>query len=202
MNIFGVGTSELLLILVIAMLVVGPERMVKLARDAGKALAKLRQITESVTKEFQETFSLELDEEGESSGQASPTVAGGADAAHATVDAQAKVVGEVVPALEASPQEGPAGLPGPVSEAAQLQAELASELVDGEIEVRPLTEMATAGAEAGGDGGSLPSLSMEAVAVEVATLVPADADVEPVEVNEVVLVAEADMADQATECEA
>lgn len=195
MNIFGVGTSELLLILVIAMLVVGPERMVKLARDAGKALARLRQITESVTKEFRETFSLELDEEGESSGQGSPTVAGGADAAHATVD------GEVVPALEASPPEGPAGLPGPVSEAAQLQAELASELVDGEIEVRPLTEMATAGAEAGGDGGSLPSLSMEAVAVEVATLVPADADVEPVEVNEVVLVAEADMADQATEGE-
>ena len=194
MNIFGVGTSELLLILVIAMLVVGPERMVKLARDAGKALARLRQITESVTKEFRETFSLELDEEGESSGQGSPTVAGGADAAHATVD------GEVVPALEAGPPEGPAGLP--VSEAAQLQAELASELVDGEIEVRPLTEMATAGAEAGGDGGSLPSLSMEAVAVEVATLVPADADVEPVEVNEVLLVAEADMADQATEGEA
>ena len=198
MNIFGVGTSELLLILVIAMLVVGPERMVKLARDAGKALATLRQITESVTKEFRETFSLELDEEAESS----PTVAGGADAAHATVDAHAKVVGEVVPALEAGPPEGPAGLPGPVSEAAQLQAELASELVDGEIEVRPLTEMATAGAEAGGDGGSLSSLSMEAVAVEVATLVPADADVEPVEVNEVVLVAEADMADQTTEGEA
>jgi len=195
-NIFGVGTSELLLILVIAMLVVGPERMVKLARDAGKALARLRQITESVTKEFRETFSLELDEEGESSGQGSPTVAGGADAAHATVD------GEVVPALEAGPPEGPAGLPGPVSEAAQLQAELASELVDGEIEVRPLTEMATAGAEAGGDGGSLPSLSMEAVAVEVATLVPADAAVEPGEGNEVVLVAEADMADQATEGEA
>jgi Tat protein translocase TatB subunit len=198
-NIFGVGTSELLLILVIAMLVVGPERMVKLARDAGKALARLRQITESVTKEFRETFSLELDEEGESSGQGSPTVAGGADAAHATVDAHAKVVAEVVPALEAGPPEGPADLP--VSGAAQLQAELASELVDGEIEVRPLTEMATAGAEAGADGGSLSSLSMEAVAVEVATLVPADADVEPVEVNEVVLVAEADMADQATEGE-
>ena len=198
MNIFGVGTSELLLILVIAMLVVGPERMVKLARDAGKALARLRQITESVTKEFRETFSLELDEEGESS----PTVAGGADAAHATVDAHAEVAGEVVPALEAGPPEGPAGLPGPVSEAAQLEAELASELVDGEIEVRSLTDMAAAGAEAGADGGSLPGLSMEAVAVEVATLVPADAAVEPVEVNEVVLVAEADMADQATEGEA
>ena len=196
MNIFGVGTSELLLILVIAMLVVGPERMVKLARDAGKALARLRQITESVTKEFRETFSLELDEEGESS----PTVAGGADAAHATVDAHAEVAGEVVPALEAGPPEGPAGLP--VSEAAQLEAELASELVDGEIEVRSLTDMAAAGAEAGADGGSLPGLSMEAVAVEVATLVPADAAVEPVEVNEVVLVAEADMADQATEGEA
>lgn len=196
MNIFGVGTSELLLILVIAMLVVGPERMVKLARDGGKALARLRQITESVTKEFRETFSLELDEEEESSGQGSPTVAGG------LVDARAEVVGEVVPALEAGSPEEPADLPGPVSEAAQLEAELASELVDGEIEVGPLTETAAAGAEAGADGGSLPSLSMEAVVVEVATLVPADADAEPVEVNEVVLVAEADMADQATEGEA
>ena len=196
MNIFGVGTSELLLILVIAMLVVGPERMVKLARDGGKALARLRQITESVTKEFRETFSLELDEEEESSGQGSPTVAGG------LVDARAKVVGEVVPALEAGSPEEPADLPGPVSEAAQLEAELASELVDGEIEVGPLTETAATGAEAGADGGSLPSLSMEAVVVEVATLVPADADAEPVEVNEVVLVAEADMADQATEGEA
>lgn len=196
MNIFGVGTSELLLILVIAMLVVGPERMVKLARDGGKALARLRQITESVTKEFRETFSLELDEEEESSGQGSPTVAGG------LVDARAEVVGEVVPALEAGSPEEPADLPGPVSEAAQLEAKLASELVDGEIEVGPLTETAAAGAEAGADGGSLPSLSMEAVVVEVATLVPADADAEPVEVNEVVLVAEADMADQATEGEA
>lgn len=196
MNIFGVGTSELLLILVIAMLVVGPERMVKLARDGGKALARLRQITESVTKEFRETFSLELDEEEESSGQGSPTVAGG------LVDARAEVVGEVVPALEAGSPEEPADLPGPVSEAAQLEAKLASELVDGEIEVGPLTETAAAGEEAGADGGSLPSLSMEAVVVEVATLVPADADAEPVEVNEVVLVAEADMADQATEGEA
>jgi len=195
-NIFGVGTSELLLILVIAMLVVGPERMVKLARDGGKALARLRQITESVTKEFRETFSLELDEEEESSGQGSPTVAGG------LVDARAEVVGEVVPALEAGSPEEPADLPGPFSEAAQLEAKLASELVDGEIEVGPLTETAAAGAEAGADGGSLPSLSMEAVVVEVATLVPADADAEPVEVNEVVLVAEADMADQATEGEA
>ena len=196
MNIFGVGTSELLVILVIAMLVVGPERMVKLARDAGKTLAKFRQISESVTREFRETFSLEAEEEAEKGAEGSPTVSGGAEAVQTVVNAG--VVGEVVPALEAGPPEEPAE--SPVSEAGQLEAELASELVDGEIEVRP-AEVALSGTQIAGEAGSLAGVSMEAVAVEVAKLVPADAEVEPVDVDQVILVTDADVDDDATDRE-
>jgi len=187
-NIFGVGTSELLMILVIAMLVVGPERMVKLARDAGKAIAKFRQISDSVTKEFRETFSLEeLDEQGESGGEGSSTVADGAGV-ETVVEADAKVVQEAVPALEAGPlEEAPAEVP--VSEAAQLEMELASKLVDGEIEVEPLAEMAAPDVQQiAGSPGAFPLLSVEAMSVEVAQLVPEDAEVEPVDIDQAILV--------------
>ena len=190
MNVFGVGVPELLVILVIAMLVVGPERTVKLARDAGRMLAKFRQITDSVTKEFRETFSLEEDEEEESS----PAVALGTDAAHTVVDANAKVVSAFVPALEAGLPDGPAE--PAVSQAAQLESELASELVDGEIEVRPSAE-----AEVAGTPDSLAGASTEAVVVEVAQLMPEDAEAEPVDIGQAVLVADQDMAADATKGE-
>jgi len=197
-NIFGVGTTELLVILVIAMLVVGPERMVTLARDAGRALAKFRQITESVTKEFRETFSLE-ELEAESNGTGSSTVAGETTASQTVVDGSARVVGETVPALEVSSPEVPAELLA--SEAAQLEANLACGLVDGEIEVNLPVEMVVSEGEPGQDGESLVSLSVEPVAIEVAELVPEDAEVEPVDVGQVVLVPDEDGADRAVEGE-
>jgi len=197
-NIFGVGTTELLVILVIAMLVVGPERMVTLARDAGRALAKFRQITESVTKEFRETFSLE-ELEAESNGTGSSTVAGETTASQTVVDGSARVVGETVPALEVSSPEVPAELLA--SEAAQLEANLACGLVDGEIEVNLPVEMVASEGEPGQDGESLVSLSVEPVAIEVAELVPEDAEVEPVDVGQVVLVPDEDGADRAVEGE-
>jgi sec-independent protein translocase protein TatB len=56
---FGVGTGEVLLILVIAMLVVGPERMVSFAKQMGEWVAKFRAQTDSVTSEFKEALSLD-----------------------------------------------------------------------------------------------------------------------------------------------
>lgn len=43
MDLFGIGPLELLLILVVALLVLGPARMVQAARGAGKTLRKVRQ---------------------------------------------------------------------------------------------------------------------------------------------------------------
>jgi len=62
MDIFGVGVGELLVILVIAMMVVGPERMVELAGELGRFLRRFRSTTEEVTREFREAFTLEMNE--------------------------------------------------------------------------------------------------------------------------------------------
>lgn len=49
---FGIGTGELLVILVIALLVLGPERMPKLARDVGRTLGDLRRTSDELRQEF------------------------------------------------------------------------------------------------------------------------------------------------------
>jgi sec-independent protein translocase protein TatA len=43
MNIAGVGPAELLVILIIALVVFGPQRLPEIARDLGKSIAKWRQ---------------------------------------------------------------------------------------------------------------------------------------------------------------
>lgn len=58
---FGIGTGELILILVIAMLVVGPERMVEYSRRGGRLLAKIRAQTSEVSKEFREALNASPD---------------------------------------------------------------------------------------------------------------------------------------------
>ncbi len=49
---FGVGPEELLLILFIALLVLGPERMPKLARDLGKFVNDMRRTSDELREEF------------------------------------------------------------------------------------------------------------------------------------------------------
>lgn len=56
---FGIGTGEILLILAIAMLVVGPEKMVEFAGKAGRLLAKLRLEGNKITSEFREALSVD-----------------------------------------------------------------------------------------------------------------------------------------------
>jgi len=56
---FGIGTGELLLILVIAVLVIGPEKMVEFAGKLGRFVAKLRQQSDEVSREFREALSVD-----------------------------------------------------------------------------------------------------------------------------------------------
>ena len=49
---FGIGTGELLLIALVALLVLGPERMPQLMRDVGKAVGDLRKTSEELQQEF------------------------------------------------------------------------------------------------------------------------------------------------------
>ena len=50
---FGIGTPELLVILVVALIVLGPERLPEIARALGKGLAELRRATSGLTDEIQ-----------------------------------------------------------------------------------------------------------------------------------------------------
>ncbi len=49
---FGIGTGELLLILVIALIVLGPERMPRMARDIGRVVGELRRTSDELREEF------------------------------------------------------------------------------------------------------------------------------------------------------
>ena len=56
---FGIGPTELIVILVIALIVVGPERLPQLAGQIGKAIRDFRQMSGDMTGEFQRAFQLE-----------------------------------------------------------------------------------------------------------------------------------------------
>ncbi len=62
MGFMGIGTGELVVILALAALLVGPEKMVKFARDAGRLLARLRQETQGLRGEFAEALDLDVDD--------------------------------------------------------------------------------------------------------------------------------------------
>ena len=56
---FGIGMPELLVILVVALVVLGPKRLPELARQLGKAVAEFRRQTTDVMEEFQTQMRLE-----------------------------------------------------------------------------------------------------------------------------------------------
>jgi len=52
--VFGIGPSELVIILVIALLVLGPKRLPELAAGLGKGLAEFRRATSDINAELDE----------------------------------------------------------------------------------------------------------------------------------------------------
>ena len=68
MNFMGVGPAEVIVILVIALVVVGPERLPRLAADIARTIRELRKYTSSITAEFTDVIKdFEKDTEGERS---------------------------------------------------------------------------------------------------------------------------------------
>jgi sec-independent protein translocase protein TatB len=49
---FGIGTGEILLILIIALIVLGPERMPQVARDIGRVMNDLRRTSDELQREL------------------------------------------------------------------------------------------------------------------------------------------------------
>ena len=56
---FGIGSSELLVILIVAFLVLGPSHLPKIAKTLGKAMGEFRR----VSTEFQRTLNMEVEKE-------------------------------------------------------------------------------------------------------------------------------------------
>jgi sec-independent protein translocase protein TatB len=56
---FGIGPTELIVLLVLALIVVGPERLPQMAGQIGKAIRDFRQMSGDVTGEFQRAFQLD-----------------------------------------------------------------------------------------------------------------------------------------------
>ena len=52
MEIFGVGPFELLLVVIIAFVVLGPERIPSVMRQLGRAVRQLREMTQQMTKDY------------------------------------------------------------------------------------------------------------------------------------------------------
>jgi Tat protein translocase TatB subunit len=48
----GIGAEELILVLIIALFVLGPERMPKMARDIGRVVGDLRRTSDELREEF------------------------------------------------------------------------------------------------------------------------------------------------------
>jgi len=172
---FGVGTGELLLVLVIAMLVVGPERMVGFARDAGRLLAKFRQETDSVTEEFREALAVEPEAE-EAAGDREEGTAAAEKKAASTVTGTEEVAGSET--QEALPKKQPQAVEGLEQELEALPSGTSAHpFVDGE------TEAFMSPSEEKGDGDD-----EKPVLIIVGQPVPKDEDVEPIVIEEPVLI--------------
>ena len=65
MELFGIGAGELFLILVLALVVIGPERLPEVAGQLGRTIAELRHQANQLTSEFQRSLEVAAQERKE-----------------------------------------------------------------------------------------------------------------------------------------
>ncbi len=78
---FGIGLPELILIMIVALLVVGPKKLPELARSIGKALHQVKSMTDDVKQSFDEVTAEDVEEPRKTEeAQATETTADGSEA--------------------------------------------------------------------------------------------------------------------------
>jgi len=176
---FGIGTAEIILIMIIAMMVVGPERVVEFSRTAGRLLAKFRLETDSVRQEFNDA--LGLDEVKEAFEEVQSEVAAVKDDVSLGLGEVKAATDEVTKAadmsgVEAAPSAPAAAAFADGAMAAKVAAPVVPAVEDESAYFRDKDQ----------------SEEAEAILVEVAELVSHDEEFEPVLIDEVVLVVDDD----------
>lgn len=101
---FGIGTPELLVILVVALIVVGPKRLPEIARALGKGLAELRRATSGLTEELHNAGIL-LEEEARAATAKKPPAPPPAEPAAAAVPSTTAPTAAAETASDAQPQQ-------------------------------------------------------------------------------------------------
>ena len=74
---FNVGAGEVLVILVIALIVIGPQKLPGLARQIGRGLGKIRRLISSFQQEIQAAADLPIEAEARKSGSDARLTTGG-----------------------------------------------------------------------------------------------------------------------------
>lgn len=63
MDFFGLGTGEILLILIVAVIIWGPGKLPEVARTIGKAIGSLRQTSAALTSQIKKELEVEESKE-------------------------------------------------------------------------------------------------------------------------------------------
>jgi sec-independent protein translocase protein TatA len=105
--VFGIGTQEMLLILVLALIVFGPKKLPEMGKSIGKSLRQFNQATQDIRDEFR--FNLDDDEEAAKPAEGaefSPTETGSPNGSTLTGDGSSKTKTEAE-SEPGSPDPGP-----------------------------------------------------------------------------------------------
>jgi sec-independent protein translocase protein TatB len=110
---FGIGLPELLVILVVALIVLGPKRLPEVARQLGKAVGEFRRQTSDLMDDFQ--AQLRIDEDAEHRERAAHAAAAARAAAPVPGAVASAAAPPPTPPSEAPPADaaGSVGAPAP-----------------------------------------------------------------------------------------
>jgi sec-independent protein translocase protein TatA len=197
MEFFGIGASELMVLLVIAIVMFGPDKIPTMAAQVGKTIREFRKYTSDLTKEF-DAATGDLRKEfqdiaGDIKGEIQATQADlrsqldltsylNGDAAAATVAAGATTATEAAPATLAVPSETETSVavePAPEqAETYTVKTAYAEALDDAsETSSEPVTELAT-------NGHTAPVVTKAEPLVDLVNLVVDEPHTEPETITE------------------